>query len=185
MLPELYEFFEKFAGVTFNFDDLFETIQGYTAFIEPYLWQTCINETLDGLEEALSLIEQFGDDLNDDMPTKEEAKMLIANNVISGLMKNLNDVKTILHIDKTDISGYDELQMHIYVVGNLIKMLVDNSLDDILSKKLFDELLTDDDEDENPFETVLGLHRNDMPSMSFIVSSIREDYFASLEEDEE
>ena len=185
MLPELYAFLEKFAGVSFDFDDLFGTMSGYTAFIEPFVWQTCVNEILDGLDEALSIIEQFGDDLNDDMPDKDDAKKLIATEVISGLINNLNSLKKILNIERVDISGYDDLEQHIYAVGSLIKMLVDNSLDDILREKLFSEYLTDDEEDDNPFETVLGLHEQDMPTMSFIVSSIREDYFASLDEDEE
>jgi hypothetical protein len=185
MLPELYTFFEKFAGVSFNFDDLYEVIDGYTAFIEPYLWQTCINEIIDGLEEAMNVVEQFGDDLNDDMPDKSDAKKLIATDVIGHLVKNVNDIKKILNIERTDINDYDDLEMHIYTLGNLIKMLIDNSLDDILKQQLFEEYLTDDDEDDNPFETVLNIHRNDMASMSFIVTSIREDYFASLDEDTE
>ena len=185
MLPELYAFFERFAGVSFNFDDLYEVIDGYTAFIEPYLWQTCINEIIDGLEEAMNVVEQFGDDLNDDMPDKSDAKKLIATDVIGHLVKNVNDIKKILNIERTDINDYDELEMHIYTLGNLIKMLIDNSLDDILKQQLFEEYLTDDDEDDNPFETVLNIHRNDMASMSFIVTSIREDYFASLDEDTE
>lgn len=185
MLPELYAFFEKFAGVSFNFDDLYETIDGYTVFIEPYVWQTCINDIVDGLDDAMNVIEQFGDDLNDDMPDKDDAKKLIATEIISHLVKNVNDIKKILNIERTDINGYDDLEMQLFALGSLVKMLVDNSLDDILKQQLFDEYLTDDDEDDNPFETVLNLHKNDIPNMSFIVTSIREDYFASLDEDEE
>ena len=185
MLPELYAFFEKFAGVSFNFDEDFKTMGGYTIFIEPYLWQTCVNNILEDLDDILYIIDKFGDDLNDDMPTKGEAKKLIATDIIRNLIINVNDIKKILNIERTDISGYDELEQHLYTIGNLVKMLVENSLDDLLGKKLFEEYLTDDEEDDNPFETVLGLHKNDIPSMSFIATSIREDYFASLEEDEE
>ena len=116
---------------------------------------------------------------------KDDAKKLIATEIISHLVKNVNDIKKILNIERTDINGYDELEMQLFALGSLVKMLVDNSLDDILKQQLFDEYLTDDDEDDNPFETVLNLHKNDIPNMSFIVTSIREDYFASLDEDEE
>jgi hypothetical protein len=62
---------------------------------------------------------------------------------------------------------------------------VTHSLDEILAEDLFNTYIVEEEDDDNEFVTLLGLHENDVPNLSFTVTSLREDYFASLDEDEE
>lgn len=181
MNQEIYDFFERYAGVSYDFDDDLANISGYKAFIEPYEWHAGITTILENLQEALDIIEEFGDNLHEDMPDKVSLKKIVASYVLRGLILNINNIKNILNIDAADISSYDDLENQIGLIGDLIDMLISNSLDDIIKHDLFDKY--EEDEDGGGFVDVLGIHKNDMPNLSFTVTSLREDYFAS--EDEE
>lgn len=181
MDQEIYDFFERYAGVSYDFTDEFASISGYTAFIEPYEWYSEIVEILNDLQDALDVIEEFGDNLQEDMPSKIDLKKIVASYVLGELIKNINNVKKNLNIDITDISSYDDLENQIAIIGDLLEILISNSLDDILKYDLFDKY--EEDEDGGGFADVLGISKSDMPNLSFIVSSIREDYFASLDEE--
>lgn len=185
MWPEIYNFFEQYAGVSYNFVEDLQKLNDNLIFIEPYEWQSDKDNILENLQDALDCIEEYGQFLGEDMPNKSDLKKIVASYVLSELMKNLNSIKKTLNIEEGDISTFDELENQLFVVGMLVEMLVNNSLDTLLAENLFDTYLTEEEDDDNPFVDVLGLHKNDVPNLSFTVTSIREDYFESLNEDEE
>lgn len=183
MTQEIYDFFERYAGVSYDFDEDLNNISGYVAFIEPYQWHSGISEILTNLEEAIDCIDEFGDNLGDEMPSKRDLKKIVAREVLEKLFDNINNVKRNLCIEITDISSYDDLEKQVGLLGDLINMLVSNSLDEILGHDMFNEYENDDD--GGGLHDILGISEGDMPNMSLIVTSIREDYFASLDEDGE
>lgn len=182
MWQDIYDFLERFSGVSYDFQEDLDNISGYKAFIEPYEWHSGIITILDNLEDALDIVDEFGDNLHEELPDKKSLKKIIASYVLGELIKNINNIKKTLNIDATDICSYDDLENQIGIIGDLIDILISNSLDDILKHDLFDKY--EEDEDGGGFVDVLGIHKNDMASLSFIVTSIREDYFESLEDEE-
>ncbi len=185
MWPEIYNFFEQFAGVSFNFVEDLQSLAGNAIFIETYEWQTKKDDILENLQDALDCIEENGQYLGEDMPSKQDLKKIVASYVLSELVKDLNSIKQTLNIEVNDIASFDDLENQLYVISMLVEMLANNSLDTLLSENMFNTYITEDEEDDNQFETVLGLSANDVPNLSFTVLSIREDYFESLNEDEE
>lgn len=185
MWPEIYNFFEQYAGVSYNFVEDINDISGDFAFIEPYAWQSGINNILENLQDALDCINEYGQYLGEDMPSKDDLKKIVASYVLGALIKNLNDIKRTLNIDPVDINNYEDLEKQLYLVGKLVELLVTHPLDEILAEDLFNTYIVEEEDDDNEFVTLLGLHENDVPNLSFTVTSLREDYFASLDEDEE
>lgn len=183
MWQEIFNFLERYSGVSYDFSEDFSKISGNVLFIEPYQWKVTVNSILKQLEEALDCVEEYGDNLSDEMPSKKDLKKIIASYVLGELIKNINHIKRILNIDDIDISDFDDLQHQIELLFDLVDILVNNSLDEILKNNMFEEY--EDDDDGGGFVEVLGLHKNDMPNLSFTVLSIREDYFESLNEDDE
>jgi hypothetical protein len=185
MWPEIYNFFEQFAGVSFNFIEDLQALDGNAIFIETYEWQTKKDDILENLQDALDCIEENGQYLGEDMPSKQDLKKIVASYVLSELVKDLNSIKQTLNIEVNDIASFDDLENQLYVISMLVEMLANNSLDTLLAENLFATYITEEEDDDNEFETVLGLSANDVPNLSFTVTSIREDYFESLNEDEE
>ena len=183
MLPEYYAFFEQYDGVSYDFNEDLQTLKDVT-FIEPYRWNELKDNILENLQDALDCITKNARYLGEDMPSEKDFKKDVATFVLAHLVDNLNYIKQNLSIEKTDISSFEELENQLYVVGELIMMLTTNSLDDLLKDDLFNTYLIEDEDDDNPFVTVLGLHERDVPNLFMTVQSIREDYFASLEDDE-
>ena len=164
MLPEYYAFFEQYDGVSYDFNEDLQTLKDVT-FIEPYRWNELKDNILENLQDALDCITKNAKYLGEDMPSEKDFKKDVATFVLAHLVDNLNYIKQNLSIEKTDI-------------------LTTNSLDDLLKDDLFNTYLIEDEDDDNPFVTVLGLHEKDVPNLFMTVQSIREDYFASLEDDE-
>lgn len=184
MTPEIYAFFEQYAGVSFDFTEDINRIGGDVAFVEPYEWYATIMNIEQNLQIALDVVDEHWIWLTEDMPTKADIKKIVASYVLNGLWMNLNHLKQSLGIERTDINSYDDLEINIHTVGKLIEMLSLNSLDEVLSKKLFDTYLTEDEDDDNPFVSVLGLDERDVPELWMTVSNIKEDYWAMHDEDE-
>lgn len=184
MIPEIYEFFEKYAGVSFDFTEDINNISGDIAFVEPYSWHSGIENIEQNLQIALDCIEENWVYNNDTMPTKNDLKKEIAKYVLMGLKANLDHIKKSIGIDMRDIDSYEDLETQLYTVGKLIEMVSLNSLDAVLSQKMFDTYLTEDDDDDNPFVSILGLHEQDIPNIWMTVSNIKEAYWEMQDEEE-
>ena len=183
MWEQIYDFFTRYTGVSYDFTDDLQDIKDPLPYISPRIWAMKVNMIMTNLNAALDCIDEFGDNLTDDMPSKSDLKKLVAQYVLRALLFNLNSVKQTLHIDNVDISSFEDFEMQVELIKTLLIMLVENSLDEILSKDLFETESKDDEDDDNQFVEVLGLHKNDVPNLSMTVQSIRQDYFESLDEE--
>jgi hypothetical protein len=53
-----------------------------------------------------------------------------------------------------------------------------------MADDLFNTFTVEDEDDDNQFEEALGLNEKDIPNIFMTIQSIRDDYFASLDDDE-
>lgn len=185
MWEQIYDFFTRYTGVSYDFNLDLQTINDYVPYISPRIWKTRIELILKNLNDALDCIEEYGDNLTDDMPSKSDLKKIVAQHVLGALVKNLNDIKQALHIDNTDLNNLEDYENQVELMRTLLTMLAENSLDDILTNDMFETESRDDEEDDNQFTEVFGLHKDDVPNMSMTVQSIRQDYFDSLNDEDE
>lgn len=183
MWNEIHNFFEQFAGVSYDFSDDLRDISGDTIFIDPIRWRNTVVSIIDNLQDALTCIDDYGEYLGDDMPSKKGLKKIVASYVLTGLTDLLNSIKGKLNIEKTDISNFDSLEQQLIIISEMIDMFVNISLDEIISKNLFENNFVEDDDDDNPLELFFGLHSNDVTNLSFTITSIRDDYFALMDEE--
>ena len=79
MWPEIYNFFEQYAGVSYNFVEDLQSLSGDAIFIETYDWQAKKDDILENLQEALDCIEEYGQYLGEDMPSKQDLKKIVDN----------------------------------------------------------------------------------------------------------
>lgn len=179
MWSELFIWLERYSGVSYDFSEDIASIKGDIAFIDTYEWFNVISNLFDNLSEAIDVVDEFGDNLTDELPNKKKVKNMLTSYVISNLLDNVNDIKRKLNIDIVDISNYDTLIQHINIIMELIQMLSENEMDDIFKQQLFEK---HEEENGNTFTEILNIQKDDITNMYFTVSSIQQDYFDSLDE---
>lgn len=179
MWSELFIWLERYSGVSYDFSEDIASIKGDIAFIDTYEWFNVISNLFDNLSEAIDVVDEFGDNLTDELPNKKKVKNMLTSYVISNLLDNVNDIKRKLNIDIVDISNADTLIQHINIIMELIQMLSENEMDDIFKQQLFEK---HEEENGNTFTEILNIQKDDITNMYFTVSSIRQDYFDSLDE---
>jgi len=181
MWNEIYLWLEQYSGVSYDFQGDISQISENSIFIEPFEWSVNVNDILEKLSDVWDIIDEYGDDLPDDFPNKSSLKKFITENVIGWVSGVINNVKRQLKIDQTDITSYDDLVNQSTVLSDFIRMMIENSIDKILEENLFEKC----DEDFNNILTeTFNVSRNDIPSMHIEISSIRECFFDSLDDDE-
>lgn len=185
MWEQIYDFFTRYTGVSYDFYGDIQSIKEHVPYVSPRIWKMRIELILKNLNDAMDCIEEYGDNLTDDMPSKSDLKKIVAQYVLGSLVKNLNEIKQALHIDNTDLSNLEDYENQVEWMRSLLAMLAENSLDEILSNDLFESEGRDDEEDDNQFVEIFGLHKDDVPNLSMTVQSIRQDYFDSLDDEEE
>ncbi len=179
MWSELFIWLERYSGVSYDFSEDIASIKGDIAFIDTYDWFNVISNLFDNLSEAIDVVDEFGDNLTDELPNKKKVKNMLTSYVISNLLDNVNDIKRKLNIDIVDISNSDTLIQHINIIMELIQMLSENEMDDIFKQQLFEK---HEEENGNTFTEILNIQKDDITNMYFTVSSIQQDYFDSLDE---
>ena len=179
MWSELFIWLERYSGVSYDFSEDIARIKGDIAFIDTYEWFNVISNLFDNLSEAIDVVDEFGDNLTDELPNKKKVKNMLTSYVISNLLDNVNDIKRKLNIDIVDISNSDTLIQHINIIMELIQMLSENEMDDIFKQQLFEK---HEEENGNTFTEILNIQKDDITNMYFTVSSIQQDYFDSLDE---
>lgn len=179
MWSELFIWLERYSGVSYDFSEDIASIKGDIAFIYTYEWFNVISNLFDNLSEAIDVVDEFGDNLTDELPNKKKVKNMLTSYVISNLLDNVNDIKRKLNIDIVDISNTDTLIQHINIIMELIQMLSENEMDDIFKQQLFEK---HEEENGNTFTEILNIQKDDITNMYFTVSSIQQDYFDSLDE---
>ena len=136
MWPQIYEFFTRYTGVSYDFTSDLQEIQDPLAYISPRIWAMKVNMIMTNLESALDCIDEFGDNLTDDMPSKSDLKKIVAQYVLRALIYNLNEIKRVLHIDNTDISSFEDFETQVELMKELLVMLVENRLNQRMTKKM-------------------------------------------------
>lgn len=179
MWSELFIWLERYSGVSYDFSEDIASIKGDIAFIDTYEWFNVISNLFDNLSEAIDVVDEFGDNLTDELPNKKKVINMLTSYVISNLLDNVNDIKRKLNIDIVDISNSDTLIQHINIIMELIQMLSENEMDDIFKQQLFEK---HEEENGNTFTEILNIQKDDITNMYFTVSSIQQDYFDSLDE---
>jgi hypothetical protein len=183
MWSRIYGFFEQYAGVSYNFVEEIDNLKENT-FIEPYAWESGIQNIMDNLQEALDYIDTYGMYLGEDMPSPPELEKIVATYVLTELRGILDTMKQSLSIEPNEINDFDTLENQLFVMGELVDMCVNHSLDEIMADDLFNTFTVEDEDDDNQFEEALGLNEKDIPNIFMTIQSIRDDYFASLDDDE-
>ncbi len=171
MWEDIHNWIEQYAGVSFDVSDYIQAMSGNAMFTSPRTWYNTFSITLEMLSSAVDVINEYGSELPDDMPSKPELKRLITSEVLFQLIQIVNYVKDKIGIDPTDIRSFTTLEKHVDVLVDIITTVTENTIDELIKSDWFDEY----DEGSNNFlSEIFGLSKHDLPAISLAVQDIIE-----------
>lgn len=182
MLSEIYTWMEQYSGVSYDFNDDIKDISGDVIYIEPIVWRIGICDILDNLKDAVEIIDEYGTSAPDDLPSKTEMKKLLTQHIIERLLSIINKIKRQLNIEQVDIERFDVLIKHVELLSRLVEFMIQHSMEDIARHNLFEKF---DDDNGNEYSEILNITKGDIANMHIFVTSTREDYFESLDDDDD
>lgn len=180
MWEEIYLWLEQYSGVSYDFQGDVSKISDNSIFIEPYEWVVNVNDMIEKLSDVWDIIDEYGDDLPDEFPNKISLKKFITENVTGWISGVINKVKRQLRIDQMDINDYDDLINQSTTLSEFVQMIIEYPINEILEKNMFE---TFNEEHNNIMTETFNISRNDISSMHIDISSIRESYFDSLDDE--
>lgn len=181
-MDEIYTWLEQYAGTSYDFQDSVQSIGTETAFISPFEWRISIEEILRLLDEATDVIDEHWRELPGILPHRNELKRLLSYHTLYLIMGNVRRVCEQMNIELHRIQTVDQLKVTVVTIAELIDMLINNTLDDIIKKELFN---LHEEENDDSFSEILDLDARDMSQLSYNVNAIRQSYFEMASDDDE
>ena len=184
----LFDWLEQKTGVSYDLNDAMSDIDGDVAFSEPFLWYINISFVVEDMENAVQAVEDFRNELTEDLPSKTKIQKFIENEYIRRLTENINNVKKQLGMAITPIRDAADVATNVTALYELISTMETVSIENLKTREWFEKY---DEANDNVLTDVLELHQNDLidihQTIETIVESLNDDdddeIDADLEED--
>jgi hypothetical protein len=172
----LFEWLEQKTGVSYDLNDAMSDIDGDTAFSEPFLWYINISFVVEDMENAIQAVEDFRNELTEDLPSKTKIQKFIENEYIRRLTENINNVKKQLGMAITPIRDAADVATNVTALYELISTMETVSIENLKTREWFEKY---DEANDNVLTDVLELHQNDLidihQTIETIVESLNDD----------
>ncbi len=179
-MDELYVWLESYGGTSYDLTSTIYSIEATLPFVSPFDWRTSIENVLDQMDEAVDIIEKYGKNLPDNLPSKQIAKRMFVMDVLSKLVENVRAVCREMGLDIDDITTIDKLRNVVLAMSELIDMFINNTIETIQKEDLFEK---HEDDNDDSFQNILDVDERDLVQLSYNVAQIRDTYFMSLDDD--
>lgn len=179
-MDELYVWLESYGGTSYDLTSTIYSIEATLPFVSPFDWRTSIENVLDQMDEAVDIIEKYGKNLPDNLPSKQIAKRMFVMDVLSKLVENVRAVCREMGLDIDDITTVDKLRNVVLAMSELIDMFINNTIETIQKEDLFEK---HEDDNDDSFQNILDVDERDLVQLSYNVAQIRDTYFMSLDDD--
>lgn len=169
----LYPFIESRAAVAYDCNDEFNNLAGDNIFIDPYGWYVNYLNITDHLRSIIELLEDHGDELPDDVGTKDEAIEFVNQYFTDKFTQVISSIEKKLLMDAYIPSTIIELNTTAETLYELISIFVNNSQDDIESKEMVAKY---DEKNDNILTETFNFHQEDAGQIYETIMAIRDIY---------
>ena len=172
----LFDWLEQKTGVSYDLNDAMSDIDGDVAFSEPFLWYINISFVVEDMENAVQAVEDFRNELTEDLPSKTKIQKFIENEYIRRLTENINNVKKQLGMAITPIRDAADVATNVTALYELISTMETVSIENLKTREWFEKY---DEANDNVLTDVLELHQNDLidihQTIETLVESLNDD----------
>lgn len=175
---KVFSWLEQKTGVSYDLNEDISSIGGDIAFSQPFFWQMKISFILDDMNAAIEAVEDFHDELTEDLPSRSKLQKEIENEYIRKLAENVNNVKRQLGMSITQLNDGEDILVNVGGLFELISTMKVFPIDSLQTREWFDNY---DEATDNVLTDTLGLHKNDLVDIHQTIETIIE----SLTDDDE
>lgn len=169
MMTEIYYWIESRTGVSYDFNQELIEMSKNVIFFEPEEFQIDYQQIKNELSDCCRAINEYRDQIPDDLPRYDEMKRLFVATVLDGVTTVVNDVLSKLSIKNTTFNSMYELDNTVSLLCELCDLFRYNSLEDIMNNGLFDRLNAEND---NAYTDMLEIVSSDITNMYYVYDSI-------------
>ncbi|MBR5296380.1 MAG: hypothetical protein IKU29_00715 [Parabacteroides sp.] len=176
----IYEWLDQKAGVSYDPNEDLNSIINDVAFTDPFFWCMKISFILDDMDAAIETVDEYHNELTEELPPREKLKKGIEENVISHLSSNINSVKQKLGLSINPITDVESVLENATTLRDLIMTLSSFTIEELQKRGWFDEY---EDQTDNALSETLEIHKNDLIDISQTIETIRENTFIEDEDE--
>lgn len=176
----IYEWLDQKSGVSFDPNEDLNSIINDVAFTDPFFWCMKISFILDDMDAAIETVDEYHNELTEELPPREKLKKGIEENIISHLSSNINSVKQKLGLSINPITDAESVLENATTLRDLIMSLSSFTIEELQKRSWFDEY---EDQTDNALSEILEIHKNDLIDISQTIETIREN--TSIEDEDE
>ncbi len=176
----IYEWLDQKAGVSYDPNEDLNSIINDVAFTDPFFWCMKISFILDDMDTAIETVDEYHNELTEELPPREKLKKGIEENIISHLSSNINSVKQKLGLSINPITDAESVLENATTLRDLIMSLSSFTIEELQKRSWFDEY---EEQTDNALSETLEIHKNDLVDISQTIETIREN--TSIEDEDE
>lgn len=169
MLAEIYSWIDSRTGVSYDFNQELTDMSNDVIFKSPEEFRIDYQQIRTELTECCVAIDEYRDQIPDDLPRYDELKRLFVGTVLSGVTSIINTIMDRLNIKLITFNTMGELDNTVNMLVNLCEMFRTNSLEDITNNMMFERL---NGEFDNSYTDVLEIVPSDITNMYYVYDSI-------------
>lgn len=172
MLTEIYCWIESRTGVSYDFNQELMEMSKDAIFFEPGEFKISYYQIRNELTECCFAIDEFRDQIPDDLPRYDELKRLFVGTVLSGITNIISGILDRLNIKELTFNSIGELDNTVNMLVSLCDMFRNNSIEDITNNMMFERL---NGEYDNGLTDTFELVSSDITNMYYVYDSIVSD----------
>lgn len=176
----IYEWLDQKAGVSYDPNEDLNSIINDVAFTDPFFWCMKISFILDDMDAAIETVDEYHNELTEELPPREKLKKGIEENIISHLSSNINSVKQKLGLSINPITDAESVLENATTLRDLIMSLSSFTIEELQKRSWFDEY---EEQTDNALSETLEIHKNDLIDISQTIETIRENTFIEDEDE--
>lgn len=173
MLSEIYSWLESRTGVSYDFNQELVAMRNDVIFLEPEEFQIDYQQIKHELSQCITAIEEYRDQIPDDLPRYDELKRMFVATVLHGVTDIINGIMDKMNIKRIDFNSMGVLDNAVTLLCELCDLFKYNSLESIVNDQLFDRLNASND---YAYTYLFEIVSSDIANMYYNVDSIRESH---------
>ena len=174
MLPEIYLWLESRTGIPYNFEEDIETLSTDLIGYDPATWTLTIYNIIGLTKGALDAVDEYDDQIPDDLPSARKMKSYIAEytrSSLRGVIKTAFQTLGLVVPECVSDAKLTTIRNMTAALNDLVIKLSEDNVDNINKTDWFDKY---DENHDNVFTDDMNINKQDLINIQIAINGVQE-----------